>query len=167
MEQWMKDTMDKLTAQVNDDGKSREKFLACLFLACATDRERYKEVIDDLGNDYGLGNVDYPEDVSGMVNLLTTRRGLKTSRGKQLEDIQDGVPTSFQQNHSNMRCNYCRGRGHMSDTCYKRQEDEEHRANNSNHSSHSSGSNQGWFSESPRSGVSVGGCYHGDWCATR
>jgi hypothetical protein len=49
--------------------KARDKFLACLFFAC-TDRERYKEVIDDLGNDYSLGNINYPEDVSGMVSLV-------------------------------------------------------------------------------------------------
>jgi hypothetical protein len=44
----------------------------------------------------------------------------------------------------------------LSDTCYKRQEDEECKANNlnSNRSNRSSGSNQGWFGENPRSGVS-------------
>jgi hypothetical protein len=99
--------------------------------------------------------VNYPEDVSGMLNLLTNRRGLKTNRAKRLEDIQDGILTSFQQNHSNMRCTYCRGCSHMSDTCYKRQEGEERKANKSNHSSQSSGSSKGWFSENPKSaGVS-------------
>jgi hypothetical protein len=152
LEQWVKDLQERVKTQAESDTKAREKFLACLFLG-STDRERYKEVIDDLANDYGLGNINYPEDVSSMLNLLTNRRGLKTNRAKQLEDIQDGVLTSFQQNHPNMRCNYCRGRGHMSDTCYKRLEDEERKANNSNRSSRSSGSSQGWFSENPRSGV--------------
>jgi hypothetical protein len=79
-----------------NDKEARDKFLACLFLAC-TDRKRYKEVIDDLGNDFSLGNINYPEDVSGIMSLLTNRQGLKTARSKQLEDIQDGVLTSFQQ----------------------------------------------------------------------
>jgi hypothetical protein len=89
-----------------------------------------------------------------MLSLLTNRRGLKTQRAKQLEDIQDGVLASFQQNHPKMRCNYCGKRGHMTDTCYQRMDDEERKSNNSSHSERSVSSAQGWFSESPRSGVS-------------
>jgi hypothetical protein len=81
MEQWVKDTQKQLTAQAENDGKARDKLLACLFLAC-TDRERYKEVIDDLGNDFSLGNINYPDEVSGMLNLLINRSGLKTARSK-------------------------------------------------------------------------------------
>jgi hypothetical protein len=91
LEQWVKDLhQERVATQTENDTTAREKFLACLFLG-STDRERYKEVIDDLANDYGLGNTKYPEDVSGMLNLLTNRRGLKTHRAKQLEDIQDRV----------------------------------------------------------------------------
>jgi hypothetical protein len=154
MEQWMKDVEGRMTTMALENEKAREKFLACLFLAC-TDRERYKDVINDLANDFGLGNINYPEDVTGMLNLLTNRRGIKTARAKQMEDIQDGVLTSFQQNHPKMRCNYCGKRGHMSDTCYKRMEDEESKSNSSSRSERSSSSAQGWFSEkNPRSGVS-------------
>jgi hypothetical protein len=154
MEQWMKDVEDRMTTMALENEKAREKFLACLFLAC-TDRERYKDVINDLANDFGLGNINYPEDVTGMLNLLTNRRGIKTARSKQMEDIQDGVLTSFQQNHPKMRCSYCGKRGHMSDTCYKRMDDEESKSNSSSRSERSSSSAQGWFSEkNPRSGVS-------------
>jgi hypothetical protein len=149
MEQWIKDIEDKLTTQTSNDEKAREKFLACLFLA-NTDRDRYKDVVDDLANDFGLGNINYPEDVSGMLNLLTNRRGIKTARSKQLEDIQDGVLASFQQNHPKMRCNYCDRRGHMSDTCYQKMDE----SNSSSRSERSTNSSQGWFSENPRSGVS-------------
>jgi hypothetical protein len=89
-----------------------------------------------------------------MLNLLTNRRGIKTARSKQLEDIQDGVLTSFQQNHPKMRCNYCGRRGHMSDTCYQKMDDEEGKSNSSSRSERSTNSAQGWFSENPRSGVS-------------
>jgi hypothetical protein len=69
LEQW-KSKVDEWKANLSvNDKKATDKFLACLFLAC-TDRERYKEVIDDLGNDFSLGNINYPEDVSGMVSLL-------------------------------------------------------------------------------------------------
>jgi hypothetical protein len=62
LEQWKSKVQGRQATQLENDKKVRDKFLACLFLAC-TDRERYKDVIDDLGNDYGLGNVNYPEDV--------------------------------------------------------------------------------------------------------
>jgi hypothetical protein len=154
MEQWIKETQEQLTSQAEKDGKARDKFLACLFLACA-DRERYKEVVDDLGNDFSLGNINYPDDVSGMLNLLINRRGLKNTRAKQLEDVQDGVMTSFQQNnHPKMKCNYCGRKGHMTDTCHKRQKDEERCSNDSGRSSRSNNSSQGWFSGNPRSGMS-------------
>jgi hypothetical protein len=152
MEQWVKDLDNRLTTQASNDEKARKKFLACLFLA-STDTDRYKDVVDDLANDFGLGNINYPEDASGMLNLLTNRRGIKRARSKQLEDIQDEVLASFQQNHPKMRCNYCGKRGHMSDTCYQKMDDEE-RKSNSSHSERSTNSAQGWFRENPRSGVS-------------
>jgi hypothetical protein len=94
MKQWMKEQEKRVTTQGLEDEKARKKFLVCLFLA-STDRERYKDVVDDLANDFGLGNINYPEDVSGMLNLLTNKRGIKTPRSKQLEDIQDGVLAIF------------------------------------------------------------------------
>jgi hypothetical protein len=126
LEQWKDKVIEWKSNQSVNDKKSRDKFLACLFLAC-TDRERYKEVIDDLGNDYSLGNINYPEDVSGMVSLLSNRRGLKTPKSRQLEDIQDGVMTSFHQanSHPKLRCRYCGMKGHVSEVCYKRLEKEE------------------------------------------
>jgi hypothetical protein len=77
--------------------KSRNKFLACLFLA-NSDRARFKSVIDDLANDHQLGKNSYPEDVPGMLQLLTNRRGIRHGKAKQIEDIQDVVSvTSFYQ----------------------------------------------------------------------
>jgi hypothetical protein len=77
--------------------KNRNKFLACLFLA-NSDRTRFKSVIDDLTNDHQLGKNSYPEDVPGMLQLLTNRRGIRQGKAKQIEDMQDGVSvTSFHQ----------------------------------------------------------------------
>jgi hypothetical protein len=66
--------------------KARGKFLACLFLA-GSDRERYKSVVDDLGNDFTLGKPNYPEDVASMLNLLTNRRGIGGNKSRQVEDL--------------------------------------------------------------------------------
>jgi hypothetical protein len=142
LEQWKSSVQEWQNKLVASDKEARDKFLACLFLAC-TDRERYKEVIDDLGNDFSLGNINYSEDVSGMVSLLTNRRGLKTAKSKQLEDIQDGVLTSFQQanSHPKLRCRYCGMKGHVSEVCYKRLEDEEKKRNTG------ISNTQGWFDD--------------------
>jgi hypothetical protein len=85
--------------------EKRNKLLACLFLA-NSDRDRFKTVIDDVGNEFQFGKINYPEDVSGMSQLLTNRRGVKTPRAKQIEEIQDGVYTSFQQakSHPKLVC---------------------------------------------------------------
>jgi hypothetical protein len=125
--------------------KARGKFLACLFLA-GSNRETYKTVVDDLGNDFTLGKANYPEDIAGMLHLLTNRRGIGGNKSRQVEDLQDGVATSFQQaSHPKLKCNYCGKPGHASEFCYKRQQDE---------SKKNSSSSKGWFSEKPRSGVS-------------
>jgi hypothetical protein len=77
--------------------KSRNKFLACLFLA-NSDQFRHKSVIDDLANDHQLGKNSYPEDVPCMLQLLINRRSIRQGKAKQIEDIQDGVSvTSFHQ----------------------------------------------------------------------
>ena len=67
-----------------------------------------------------------------------------TPKARQQEDVQDGVLTSFQQNHPRMKCNYCGNRGHMEDTCQKRLAHLEEKTKSS--SSNSKGSNpKGWF----------------------
>jgi hypothetical protein len=137
--------------------KARDKFLACLFLAGA-DRSRYKVVIDDLANEFTLGKVSYPEDVAGMLNLLVNRRGLGGGKAKQVEDLQDGVLTSFQQGQVRVRCNYCGKRGHASETCYDRIDDEERkmkewRQKEGDDSRNSDSSGPGWFSTPPHTPV--------------
>jgi hypothetical protein len=131
--------------EAEDRYKARSKFLACLFLA-GSDRERYKSVVDDLGNDYTLGKANYPNDVAGMLNLLTNRRGIGGNKSRQAEDLQDGVMTSFQQaSHPKLKCNYCGKPGHASEVCYKRQ-CYEAKGDDKN-------SGKGWFDEKTRSGV--------------
>jgi hypothetical protein len=163
LEQWRNSIQAWQSKQVANDKEARDKFLACLFLAC-TDRERYKEVIDDLGNDFSLGIINYPEDVSRMVSLLTNRRGLKTARSKQLEDIQDGVLTSFQQanSHPKLRCCYCGRQGHVSEVCYKRLDNEEKKRNAGN--SVGTSNTQGWFND-PDDGKDVSSFQYEEACA--
>jgi hypothetical protein len=89
--------------------KGKHKFLACLFLA-GVDRERYKKVIDDLNNDFIVGKISYPEDVPGMLNLLTHRRG--AGGNKRVDAIRDGVTgASFAQSSG-------KGKGKKAFVCY-------------------------------------------------
>jgi hypothetical protein len=150
-------TFDMKEEPNEDQMKNRNKLLACLFLA-GSDRNRFKSVIDDLGNDFQLGKVAYPEDVIDMTQLLSNRRGINTNKAKQIEEMQDGVYTSFHQqnkSHPRLKCNYCNKYGHVSEVCNKRIEDEE--AGRSTASSGSTSNTQGWFDDvnpAPRNGVS-------------
>jgi hypothetical protein len=138
-------TFDMKGDPTTEQMEKRNKLLACLFLA-NSDRDRFKTVIDDLGNEFQFGKINYPEDVSGMSQLLTNRRGVKTPRAKQIEEIQDGVYTSFQQtkSHPKLVCRYCGGKGHVSEVCYKRIADE---AKKNNSSGGSTSNTQGWFDD--------------------
>jgi hypothetical protein len=145
-------TFDMEDGPTPEQMEKRNKLLACLFLA-NSDRERYKTVIDDLGNEFQFGKINYPEDVNGMSQLLTNRRGVKTPKAKQIEEIQDGVYTSFQQqamSHPKLVCRYCKKRGHTSDVCYKRMADEA--AKNNSSSSGSNSHTQGWFDDTDDGG---------------
>jgi hypothetical protein len=151
-------TFDMKEEPSDEQMKNRNKLLACLFLA-GSDRTRFKPVIDDLGNDFQLGKIAYPEDVMDMTQLLSNRRGLNTNKAKQIEEMQDGVLTSFHQqpvSHPKLRCNYCGMKGHTSDVCYKKANDREAGKTGNNDSGNTSNT-QGWFDEVnpyPRNGVS-------------
>jgi hypothetical protein len=64
-----------------------------------------KEVIDELANDYSLGNDNYPKDPASMVAMLSNRRG--TVSTKKIDAMKDGILTSFGQTNNGPRCKYC------------------------------------------------------------
>lgn len=114
--------MTRAIKLVQDKAKARNKFLACLFLAKA-DRGRFKGLTDELANRFTEGKDEYPVDVAEAVKRLSERRGINTARARRMEDVQDGVLTSFQQG-TFIRCGYCGSRGHKEDTCQKKRRDE-------------------------------------------
>jgi Zinc knuckle len=105
------------------------------------DRGRYRQVIDQLNNDYLLGNTNYPESPGAMLSLLSNRRDSGAGgRTKQVEDYMDGMEvgamaTSFNQTDAGndmsetssrqMRrviCYACGGQGHIARECPKIEE---------------------------------------------
>ena len=74
--------------------KAGDQFVACLFLA-GVDRDRYKDAIDEMNNDFLRHGKEYPSDVSSMVTWLLKRHGKASS--KKEDDTTDGVVTSFAQ----------------------------------------------------------------------
>jgi hypothetical protein len=105
-------------AVVNQE-KARDKFLACVFLA-GVDGNRYGTAVDDLNNDFLLGTVSFPDDVPGMMTLLSNRRGGGKKENKYVNALKDGmVATSFMQQEK--RTCFCCGKpGHIAPTSPER-----------------------------------------------
>jgi hypothetical protein len=147
-------TFDMKSDPNEEQMKNRNKLLACLYLA-GSDRNRYKTVVDDLGNEFQMGKTSYPEDVTSMSQLLSNRRGINTNRAKQIEEMHDGVLTCFhqqQKSHPKLRCWYCKLKGHVSEVCQKRlankaaaRSGNNNNNNNDNNSSGNTSNTQGWF----------------------
>ena len=111
---------------------TRNKYLACLYLA-GVDRGRFKKALDDLNNDFLLGNVNYPEDVAGMIKLLTNRKG--EGGGNRVQDaIKDGVVLT-QTDMSKVKCHNCKRYGHYARNCRKPKQEESDGADDQSQSS--------------------------------
>ena len=97
------------------------------------DRGRFKKALDDLNNDFLLGNVNYPEDVAGMIKLLTNRKG--EGGGNRVQDaIKDGVVLT-QTDMSKVKCHNCKRYGHYARNCRKPKQEESDGADDQSQSS--------------------------------
>jgi len=106
----------------DEQDRARNKYLACVFLA-GVDRSRHGKAVEALNNDYLLGNISYPEDVPGMLTLLSNRRD-GNSDSKYEEAQKDGALTmmSFVQKGKQVVCYCCGNKGHTSKNCTKNQQ---------------------------------------------
>ena len=97
--------------------KARNQFVACIFLA-GVDRDRYKDAINEMNNDFLRHGKEYPSDVSSMVTWLLKRRG-KASNKKE-DDNTDGIVTSFAlvKSRRKKKCVHCGREGHLASDCY-------------------------------------------------
>ena len=58
--------IEKVLADDDEIKVARDRFLACIFLA-GVDRERYRDTIDELNNDFMGHGKEYPQDVQSML----------------------------------------------------------------------------------------------------
>ena len=123
---------ERETKQVTE----RDQYLACMYLN-NTDRGRYKPVIDELGNDFTMGNDNYPSNIAGVVTMLSNRRGDRPNR--KIDDMKDGNFTSFGQVpfRTTKKCHYCGKKGHLAFECKKKKAEQEGQSDEKS----------GWFEE--------------------
>lgn len=102
--------------RAEEQDEARDRFLACVFLA-GVDRDRYKQAINDLNNDFVQGTKNYPKDVPAMMALLNNRREI-SGGNRKIEEIQDGYDlTSFAQTEDRRTCYRCGKKGHIAPKC--------------------------------------------------
>ena len=116
---------------------TRNKYYACLFLA-GVDKGRYKKALDELNNDFLLGKINYPEDVAGMIKILTNRKG---DGGSKVQDaLKDGM--TFTQSGKS-RCENCKRFGHKTEKCWQKKKDDQKKGNQQSQSGTDDGKKKG------------------------
>ena len=119
---------EKVLADDEEIKTARNKFLACVFLA-GVDRQKYKDTIDELNNDYIRHGKAYPADVQSMMTWLMKRRGNGGSSNKE-DDATDGVTSFIQRSQGqrdHIKCRNCGVYGHFADECPSLSEQEKAR----------------------------------------
>jgi len=111
-------------ASDNDNAKDEESTLSTFVPWTERRIRRCKAAIDELNDNFVLGNDVHPADVPAAIMVLTNPRGHGGSRQRHVEDLSAGLSVvSFaqesKQGHGRSkiqwhRCNQC---GHMSKKC--------------------------------------------------
>jgi Zinc knuckle len=150
---------------LTEQDEARNRFLACVFLA-GVDRNKYKTVLDDLNNDFVLGTVNYPEDIAGMMTLLSNRRGGGVS-DRKLDAIRDGASeSSFAQYSEKLKCWKCGETGHTKRNCTKNSKKKQSTDDEAEESDGSATESEGGRSSRSKSSRSRGSDpYAGAWAS--
>ena len=109
--------------KISTDKKTRDKFLACTFLA-GVDRKKYGRVTSQLNNAYLAGQKNYPTTVEGAMTMLSHFMS-ENPRDNREEKATSVTEASFaQQQRSKVICFKCGERGHYANECNKERDDE-------------------------------------------
>ena len=120
-EEYMEDpnnlaAMDEIEEEAS--AKSREQFLACLFILMA-DKVKYKPIKDLLNNDFIMGKRSYPETVIEAKRLLAEFTLPDQPSRKPTAVVDDGSGLVFGETNGKKEyvkkstCNACGKKGHL------------------------------------------------------
>ena len=111
--------------KIGNDKTTRNKFLACVFLA-GVERKRYGKTISELNNAFLAGTNNYPTTVEGTVTMLSHYMSEPPSvyRSGRNEEGRDRA-TSFAQRMQNVKCYKCQKKGHYANKCPELDSDNE------------------------------------------
>ena len=93
---------------IGKDKTTRDKFLACIFLA-GVDRKKYGKIISKLNNAFLAGMNNYPITIEGTVTMLSHYMSEPPSVYRSGKHEEEGTKneTSFAQQIRNVTCYKC------------------------------------------------------------
>ena len=101
--------------KIGSNKATRDKFLACTFLA-GVDQKKHGKVVNELNNTCLTGQNNHPTMVEGAVMMLSHCMGDKQNhRNEQQREVN--VETSFVQRKKNVTCCKCEKKGHCANEC--------------------------------------------------
>ena len=118
---------DIVPTKIGDDKNTRDKFLACVFIA-GVNQKKFGKLINELNNAYLSGSNNYPKSVVGAVTMLSHYAGdwkPGVTNKEQGEQVY-----SFAQKKKDVKCFKCGKKGHYANECDESETDEKEKNDN-------------------------------------
>ena len=108
--------------KVASNKETRNKFLACTFLA-GVDQKKYGKLVNDLNNAYLAGHKNYPITVEAAMTMLSHYMSDRQVHRSEHGQEQSQNETSFAQKHKDIKCFKCGKKGHYANKCMEEDTD--------------------------------------------
>ena len=123
--------MIAVPTKIGADKDTRNKFLACIFIA-GVDRKKHRKLINELNNQCLSGNNNYPTTLEGALNVVSHYKCDGTSMSPRGETTDEGIGSaSFAQlnkktqKKQNVTCYKCKQKGHNANECNEESDSDE------------------------------------------